>query len=204
MKRTSYFLLIIISIGCQSESVQLADFNTSNSVDINSLDKLSSLDTSKGWFPHEVGNYWVNEDYIPCNDKTKEWYWEIIDGITTDSADYFLIEKHYNPCDTTDYYVYEEWFALTHDQKLYLSNEKFEFVRLEGDFKLNLDESYIAQGLRYTVIQKSKYRMVFEYDIYSHGTYTRRWIKGMGRELHWNRIQIGGKEYIKDIDYFKQ
>jgi hypothetical protein len=156
------------------------------------------LDPSAGWFPHEVGNYWINEDYIPCNDRNKEWYWEVVDIVETDTANYFQLEKHLNPCDTTQYYIYTQWYSYTDDNKLFMTNEDFEHTSIEADFNLEVGESYFEQWLRYTVIEKSENRIVFEYDLYDDGTYTRRWIRGLGRDMQWDKIKISGIEYTID------
>ncbi len=200
MKFRSIAILILL-ISCNIQDSDITIINLFDHHTRGTNNKVYGLDPSTGWFPYEVGNYWINENYIPCNDKTTEWYWEVIELVKTDTTNYFLLEKHINPCDTTDYTYYRDWYAYTNDDKLYLSDSNFQYLKMEADFLLNLNESYIAQGLRYTVIEKTGTWMVFEYDLYFDGTYTRRWIKGLGRELHWNKVKISEIEYQQDIDY---
>ena len=145
------------------------------------------------WFPHEVGNYWMNRNFITCGFHNPTWYWEITKSFKTDSADYFLMEQVGNPCDTLDHFVYEKWYALSQDNKLYWSNANFEYTNMEADFNLEIGESFIGQGLRYTVVEKSDTWMHFEYDLYKEGTYELRFRKGIGRVLLWDEIKISGQ-----------
>ena len=160
----------------------------------------SQIDRSKGWFPHEVGNYWINRDFIPCDLANKAWYWEVTQLKKTDSADFFLIEKQLNPCDSTEYSVYKQWYAYTKDDKMYMVDDKFEYYDLEADFSLDQGESFIRQGLRYTLIDKTENRLIFEYDLYEDDTYHYVFEKGIGQEIGWEEFKISGKVYYKDIN----
>ncbi len=158
----------------------------------------SPVDLDQGWYPHQLGNYWINRDFIPCDPHNMTWYWEVVEVRPTDSANFFLVEKYLNPCDSTENKTYREWFAYTNDHKLYMVNDKFEYYDLEADFGLEEGQSFIRQGLRYTLIKRTENKMVFEYDLYHDDTYTFRFEKGIGRDLAWEEVQIAGVKYGKD------
>lgn len=153
------------------------------------------VDRTQGWYPHQVGNYWINRDFIPCDINNKTWYWEVIKLKKTDSAEFFLMEKLGNPCDTTESVIYYQWYAYTNDHKLYKMNDKFEFIDLEADFSLTEGESFIRQGVRYTLLERTENKLLFEYDIYSTGTLYYKFEKGIGNDLNWEEVKINGRVY---------
>lgn len=175
-------MLVVIFTSCSTPQIEEIE-----------VESLGPWSPNESWWPHEVGNYWMNRNFVPCDPIHQTWYWEVVQTIETDSADYFLIEEQGNPCDSTNHFEFFNWYALTSDNKLYTSNSDFEYGRLEADFELNVNDSFLGMGLRYTVIEKTEYKMSFEYDIYQAGTYTRRFIKGIGRDLQWNEVRISGE-----------
>ncbi len=158
------------------------------------------IDRSMGWFPHELGNYWINRDFIPCDLNNKAWFWEVVRTMKTDSADYFLIEKLLNPCDTAEHETYYQWYAYTPGDKLYMANDKFEYTDMEADFSLKEGESFIRQGLRYTLIERTENKMTFEYDLYENDTFHYVFEKGIGNEIGWEEVKIGQMVYFKNIN----
>lgn len=158
------------------------------------------IDRSLGLFPHEVGNYWIKSNFDNCSGIYRM---EVLSNIVTDTADFFEVKHLEAACEDVEERSYTSWYAEDYKGRIFVADNKFNYLCLYVDMKLNIGERYIRMGLMDYVVDKTENRIITEYDSYEDYTANSQAFElGLGLNPEsWTTIKIGNTIYSKGIDF---
>lgn len=194
MKRVKHIVIFLFFVSINSCTDQ--PINNNNNLDPNN----DHIDRSLGLFPHALGNYWVKDDFKDCAGDIRM---DIVSSFETDTADFFEIRHLLGPCGTSTNKYKTRWYAEDLEGRIYTVGNGFKYLSLYTDMGLNIGDRFIRMGLMDHVIEKTKNRVVTEYDNYEEfKTSTTVFEKGFGLNPEsWSSMKISNVTYVRGVDY---